>query len=390
MNIHDLLQNENLRRAAFPCAAHGPFFAHAGVAPLPQAAVDAMRQCAELGSQGNQEHREVMARVDECRTLAARLIGAEKSEISLLGPTSLGLSLVARGLDWVAGDEVLFYGDDYPANVYPWRALAEYGVKPVALKPQYPGAITWELVEAALTPKTKLVSLASCHYLSGYRPDINTIGRELHARGVLFCVDAIQTLGAFPFSVEHVDFLAADSHKWMLGPAGAGIFYVGDHVQEKLRPALLGSFNVVSPNFIAQEEMRFETGGRRYEPGCQNLIGICGMGASIQLLLEVGVENVATRLLDLRRYVLERARALGYQLYLEEWDLSAAASNAQRSGIITLCHPQRDMAEVGQKLVDANIRVSLRHNREGRAFVRFSPHFYSTEAEFDQALALMK
>jgi selenocysteine lyase/cysteine desulfurase len=331
-----------------------------------------------------------MARVEDCRTLAARLIGAEANEIALLGPTSLGLSLVARGLPWEPGDEVVYYGDDYPANVYPWRALISCGVKAVALKPEHPGVITWDLVEAALTPKTKLVSLASCHFLSGYRPDIDGIGAKLHERGVLFCVDAIQTLGAFPFTTRNVDFLAADSHKWLLGPAGAGIFYVGAHVQEMLIPALLGSLNVTSPNFIAQEELVYVDGARRYEPGCMNLVGICGMHASMQLLLEIGVDEIGLRLLNLRRYFLERARALGYQLMLEEWDTSDAASRNHRSGIITLCHPEHDMETVGQRLIDNSIRVSLRHNRAGNAFIRFSPHFYCTEPELDQALEQME
>src|SRR5690606_10288744 len=135
--------------------------------------------------------------VNETRVVAARLLGAQAQEIALLGPTSLGLSLVASGLDWRPGDEVVCYPDDYPANVYPWTDLERHGIVVRRLQPAEPGAITPELVEAALTPRTRLVALASCHSLSGFRLEVDSIGRLLRARGVLFCLDAIQTLGAF-------------------------------------------------------------------------------------------------------------------------------------------------------------------------------------------------
>ena len=145
------------------------------------------------------------------------MIGADKSEIALLGPTSLGLSLFANGITWREGDEVVCYQDDYPANVYPWMALASQGVKVRQVRPEKPGRITPEVVERELSSRTRLVALASCHYLSGWRIDVDAIGALLHERGVLFSVDAIQTLGAFPFSARFVDFLSADAHKWMLG-----------------------------------------------------------------------------------------------------------------------------------------------------------------------------
>ena len=163
--------------------------------------------------------------------------GAARAGIALLGPTSLGLSLVANGLDWEQGDEVICYLDDYPANVYPWTQLERFGVRPVFLKPGQPGRITPELVAGAMTNRTRLVALASCHFFSGYRIDVDAIGRVAHEGGALFCLDAIQSLGAFPVSVEQVDFLSADAHKWMLGPLTAGIFVVS-----REHPADLAAF----------------------------------------------------------------------------------------------------------------------------------------------------
>jgi len=163
---------------------------------------------------------------------------------------------------------VIFYPEDYPANVYPWQNLeATRGVRIVPLKPARVGEITPELVLAAVTSKTKLVALASCHFLTGYRLDYRAIGEELHKRGVLFCMDGIQSVGATAVDVAYVDFLSADSHKWMLGPSGAGIFYVKKGTLQPPSPRAGGFVDIHSPNFIAQPEIKFESTARRYEPG---------------------------------------------------------------------------------------------------------------------------
>lgn len=390
MNMTDLIGNEAKRNEAFPVTKERIFLGHAGVCPLPRVAVDAIAAFCERSAVAGQEHPEAWQMVNDTRQAAAELLGCTAQEIALIGPTTVGLNLVAAGLDWQPGDEVIYYPDDYPANVYPWSSLTRHGVKPVALAPEQPGVITWDLVEQALTPNTKLVALASCNFLSGYRIDLDTIGRSLHERGILFCVDGIQTTGAFPTGVEHVDFLSADSHKWLLGPAAAGIFYVRRELHETLRPALLGSWNVVSPEFVAQPAIDYYEGARRYECGMLNLPGNAGMLASMRMLIGIGIEQVAARILDLRRAFLEQVRPLGYGLYLEELDTRPEASNAERSGIITLIHPERDMAAVAKLLGDEGVTVSLRHNRPGQAFLRFSPHFYNTHEELSRVADLMR
>ncbi len=390
MDLHAICSSETARHTAFPVTRECVFLGHAGVAPLPRAAAEAMGAFLERGSRHQQEGAWTESRVAAARKHTAELIGADPGEIALLGPTSLGLSLVAAGLPWQPGDEVIYYQDDYPANVYPWTALAKRGVKPVALEPGAPGVITWDVVEAALTDRTRLVALATAHFLSGFRIDVDTIGRNLHERGILFCLDAIQTLGAFPVDVSHVDFLSADSHKWMLGPAGAGIVYVSRDKFDILEPALLGSWNVVSPHFIAQETIDYYEGARRYEPGMLNLPGIVGMDASLELLLSIGIDAISERILSLRRGFVEAVRVLGYRRYIEERDRSPEASDAERSGIITVTHPEKDMREVARRLGTADIAVSLRYNRAGEAFLRFSPHFYNTEAELDHVLDVLE
>ena len=286
MDIEQIIGDEAGRRAAFPVASEQAFFGHAGVSPLPQRVADALRRYADEGSRQLQESPWAEQQVKRARELAGRMIAADADEIALLGPTSLGINLVAHGLDWQAGDQVVYYADDYPANVYAWMELARRGVEPIAIETDAHlngqlGAITWQRIEPLITDRTRLVSLASCNFISGYRIDHARIGRELHDRGVLFCLDGIQTVGAFDTSVEHVDFLAADSHKWMLGPDGAGIFYVAREHHERLRPSLLGSWNVRSPQFIAQHEIRFYPGARQYEPGMLNHPGIVGMAEGL-------------------------------------------------------------------------------------------------------------
>ena len=389
MDPTTLYSNETLRHREFPVTANRIFLAHAAVTALPRVAVDAMREFAERGADDSQENEWVWSKVGAARRTAAHLLGCDAREIALLGPTSLGLNLVANGIPWQAGDEVIYYRDDYPANVYPWTGLTERGVLARSLAPREPGVITWDLVEAALTPRTRLVALASCNFLSGYRIDVDTIGKNLHDRGVLFSLDAIQTLGAFPVSTQHVDFLSADSHKWLLGPVGAGIFYVNARHHDFLRPTLLGSWNVVSPQFVAQDGIAYYEGARRYEPGSLNLPGIVGMHAAVELLLEVGVDAIAARLIELRREFLARVRPLGYRLCIEDWDTRSDASDGERSCIVSLTHPQKDLTEVAQRLRDARVSFSHRQNRSGEGFLRFSPHFYNTLDELDRVAAVL-
>ncbi|HOJ32113.1 MAG TPA: aminotransferase class V-fold PLP-dependent enzyme [Candidatus Hydrogenedentes bacterium] len=389
MTISSLLA-EPVRNQEFPVTTKTIFLAHAAVTALPHVVVKAMEEFLRQASLGSQEDPVIWEIVQKTRETAARLLGCHADEIALLGPTSIGLNLVAQGLPWKPGDAVIFYGDDYPSNVYPWRALQQRGVTLIPLQPEHPGVITWEHIESMLTPSTRLVALASCHFLSGYRIDIDTIGRNLHERGILFCLDGIQSLGAFPVSVDHVDFLSADSHKWLLGPCGAGIFYVRRSCQDILTPTLLGSWNVVSPGFIAQDKFAYYPGARRYEPGTLNLPGIVGMHAAMELLLTLGVEVIANRILHLRRFFVEGLRSLGYRLYLEEFDTRPQASDKERSGIISVESRGRDIQELATRLETHGVAFSLRRSRSGKEFLRFSPHFYNTEEELQRVLDLMK
>lgn len=378
----EFFENEEARLEAFPIAKEGPFLAHAGVTALPRCVADAVVDYTRRSCARHQEFGEVLRDVQETRRVCARLIGAHADEIALLGPTSLGLSLFANGIPWREGDEVLCYAADYPANVYPWIELRRRGVSVRYLEPERAGEITPELVERSLGPRTRMVALASCNFLTGHGIDVDAIGKLLRAREVLFSLDAIQTLGAMPVSVEHVDFLSADAHKWLLGPMAIGIVYVKKERFELLRPTLLGAWNVRSPNYIAQDEIVFPETAMRYEPGVLNVSGIYGMRAAIELLLGYGMDRVSARILELRGLLVSRLFEMGCEML-------GPVEGGAATGIVTFSHPRVGAQQMFDALEKAGVVGSLRFDGAGRQYVRLSPHFYNTEGECERALEAM-
>jgi len=383
MTIADLFASEDLRQNEFPVARQKVFLAHAGVCPLPRRVAEAMGHYLTRITGDDQEEALPASFFLETRALAARLLHAQAEEIALVGPTSLALSYIASGLSFNQRDNVLIYHDDYPANVYPWMALAEKGVQVRFLNVREIGLIHLADVQSQVDDQTRLVALASCHFVSGHRIDVQGIGSFLAGRNIPFCVDGIQTLGAFPTTVERVDFLAADAHKWLLGPCAAGILYVRRSWQERLRPTVYGWHNVRCPNYVAQDRLVYPPDARRYEPGSANLIGLVGLRAAIELLLEIGIDNIAAELLRKRKWLVPALQAKGYRV------LHPEAPPESASGIVTFHRPDADLPALHQKLSAANIITSLRADRSGNRYIRLSPHFYNTDAELRRLLALL-
>jgi cysteine desulfurase/selenocysteine lyase len=382
MMLAEILTNEELRQHEFPVAREKVFLAHAGVCPLPRRVAEAISECARQAMLGDQEAF-MLHRLNDARKLASQLLNCQSDEVALVGPTSLSLSFVAAGLNFRKGDNILIYYDDYPSNVYPWMALAARGIEVRLLNTRGLGAIRPVDVMGQVDENTRLVALASCHFISGFRLEHQGIGKFLRERGILFCLDAIQTLGAFPTTVEDVDFLAADAHKWLLGPCGAGILYVRHELQEKLNPPIYGWHNVRSPNFVAQEQIVFRSGAVKYEAGTQNLVGLVGLIAAMELALEIGVENISAELLRKRAWLVPALQAKGFTI------LNAETKTENASGIISFYQSGKDLAALNQKLADAGIIASLRTNRTGQNFIRLSPHFYNTDAELQRVLKLL-
>ncbi len=383
MTIPEILSNEELRQHEFPVAKEKIFLGHAGVCPLPRRVSAAIRNYTEQCTMGDQESLVPPARIQEFRETAARLLKAKPEEIAFVGPTSLGLSFVAGGLPWRKGDNILIYFDDYPSNVYPWMALAEKGVQVRLMNIRELGKIRAIDVIGQVDENTRLVALASNHFVSGYRIDIRAIGEFLRKRNILFCLDAIQTLGAFPTSVENVDFAAADAHKWLLGPCAAGILYVRKAVQEKLRPTVFGWHNVHCPNYSAQETIVHPSNARRYEAGSENLLGLVGLHAALEMLLELGIDNIAAELLRKRKWLIPALQTKGFTV------LQADAPPENASAIVSFYRENFDVSALHKKFEEAKIVTSLRSDRSGRRYIRLSPHFYNTDAELNRVLDLL-
>jgi selenocysteine lyase/cysteine desulfurase len=383
MTLAELLANEPLRQREFPVTRDKIFLAHGGDCPLPRRVAEAIAQYASESSTGDQEKFVYPTILSDGRSLAATLLNCKAEEVAFVGPTSLALSFIASGLKFRKGDNILIYFEDYPSNVYPWMALADQGVEVRLMNTRGLGVIRPKDVVGQVDENTRLVALASCHFVSGYRLDAPAIGKLLHERNILFCLDAIQTVGAFPLSLEHVDFLAADAHKWLLGPCGAGIMYVRHSLQEKLTPPIYGWHNVRCPDFLAQEQIVLRSGAAKYEAGTHNLLGLVGLVSAMRLLLEVGVINIAGELLRKRAWLVPALQAKGYTV------LNADVPPENASGITSFYHATKDLTALHQKLSEANIITSLRADRVGQKYIRLSPHFYNTDAELQRVIDLI-
>jgi len=342
-----------------------------------------MRSSIERASSDARQYDLELAHIAATRQTVAQFIGAQLDEISFTGPTSSGLSAIANGLDWTDGDEVICHLDDYPANVYPWLALERLGVKAIHLEAARIGEITPEIVERALSERTKLVALASANFCGGYRIDLEAIGTLCAERGVLFSVDAIQTLGAFSIALDQIDFLSAGAQKWMLGPSGAGILYVKRTRRDLLRPVTIGGWNVPSRNFIAQREIRYAPGGQKFEPGAYCHAAIAGLGAATELLLEAGPAQIGERILSLTQALKLEIAPAGFEFLSPDEEKS-------RSGILTFRHPKIPSDQFLKALVKNDVVVSLRFDRDDRSWLRVSPHFYNTFDEMARVAEVLR
>jgi cysteine desulfurase/selenocysteine lyase len=383
MTLAELHSNESLRNHEFPVTREKIYLAHAAVCAFPRRVQEALRTYVDGAAAIQQEAVMFPGWLQDTRQLAAKFLGAQKEEVAFVGPTSNALSFFAAGLSFKRNQNILIYGEDYPSNVYPWMTFAERGVEVRYLNIREFGVIRPRDVIGQIDENTRLVALSSCHFLSGYRIEVDSIGQYLRSRGILFSLDAIQTIGAFETSLSHVDFAAADAHKWILGPCAAGLMYVRKEVQEQLRPTAHGWHNIRTPNFVTQEQIEYKPDARRYEAGSHNLLGVVGLRAGLELLQEIGVEVISKDLLRKRAWFVPTLQEKGYTV------LQAKAGPANSSGIITFFKPDLDMSELHARLEQNQVITSLRVDHKGQKYIRLSPHFYNTDAELRRVLELL-
>jgi selenocysteine lyase/cysteine desulfurase len=354
----------------FPVRDHLTYLNHAAVAPLCKPAADAMKNladdCCDFGSLHYQTWLDAY---DGVRAAAARLTGAKATEIALMKNTSEGIATVAMGLDWKAGDRIVGFREEFPANLYPWRRLEAQGVEVTWLSVFDPLDRIDEACRGA-----RLLSISFVGFLNGYRASVREIGEICRRRGCIYFVDAIQGLGAFPLDVRacHIDALAADGHKWLLGPEGCGVLYISEALQERVEPVEFGWTNVASYNDYGSRDMTLRTDAGRYECGTLNTIGCFGLRASLELLLEVGVGCIAPVVQALGDRIAEGVRRKGYEVLGDRTPATGA-------GIVSFRKAGFDAVEIVTRLRARGITSAPR-----AGWVRTSPHFYIAPEDIDR------
>jgi selenocysteine lyase/cysteine desulfurase len=375
MGFENLINGLTQYRDRFPVTENLIYLNHAAVAPLPKPAVEAMKWLAEDGlTYGSLHYDRWLDAYDGLRRAAARLVNGAPEEIALMKNTSEGIATVAMGLDWRAGDRIVAFKEEFPANQYPWQRLESKGVR-----------VEWLSVSDSLdrideaARGARLISISFVQYVTGFRANLNALGEIAKRRGAIFFVDAIQGLGAFPLDVRaaKIDALAADGHKWMLGPEGCGILYISRELQEQVAPVEFGWTNVASYNDYGSRDMTLRADAGRYECGTLNTIGCFGLRASIEFLLEVGIEKIAGAVRALADRIDTGAREKGYEVASQRTAESGA-------GIVSLKKAGVDPAAMVAKLRENRVIAAAR-----AGWVRMSPHFYITGDEIDTVLELL-
>ncbi len=369
---------ENIREQ-FPITRHYNFMNHAAVAPLSKPAADAMRQYIDQAETGASVNTDFYKRVELIRRSAARLINASPDEITFVKNTTEGLGWVAKGLNWNTGDNVVTTNVEFPANMYPWMDLESRGVKLKTVREEN-GRIPTERIAEMIDHRTRVLAISAVQYASGYRTDLAELGRVCKEKGVLFCVDAIQALGALPIDVRemNIDFLSADGHKWLCGPEGCGIFFCNLELIGHLKPVIAGWLCMKNAFDFGNYQFEFVDNARKFDTGSYNLAGVFGLGGSLDLFLDAGIDNIADHILMLTDRLVEGVRDKGYRVL-------SSRHEGETSGIVSFGSDLHDPKQIQQHLLhEYRLVISV---REGR--LRVSPHLYNTVEEIDHLIELL-
>lgn len=366
----------------FPLDTNLVHLNHAGVGPWPRSTKEIICQFAQENMlHGSLNYRQWEHTETELRSLAAQLINAPSPDnIALLKNTSEALSLVAYGLTWNPGDQIIIPAGEFPSNRIVWDSLSErYGVTVTIVSHETGSAESLEEnIIKATTENTRLISVSSASYASGYRMDLNKIGMHCRANNILFCIDAIQSLGAIPFDVQscHADFVAADGHKWMLASEGVAIFYVNPKRINDIQLRQYGWHMVEHVGDYTRDEWSTARTARRFECGSPNNMGIHALKQSLELLLNHGIDQVYSDIIERCSHIEKQLVAMGCRIISEQ-------NKNKRSGIVTFSHPSIDSEELYKHLMSNQVLCAYRGGG-----VRFSPHFYTSRLSIDRAIAL--
>ena len=366
----------NSLRSEFPVTQHWAYFDHAAVAPLSGRAQKALGDwAADLAANGDAFWGQWMKRSEEVRKQFGLLLNADPLDIAFIKNTSEGISFVAEGFPWHSGDNMVTAADEYPSNIYPWMNVASRGVEARRVA-SHSGRILVDDIIQAIDDRTRLVSLSSVEFASGFRNDLSAVGEYCRGREIFFFVDAIQSLGVLPLDVSQlpIDGLAADGHKWLLGPEGGGIFYLRRDWVDRLHTIEVGWNSVMGHNDFDTIDFRLKPHAGRWESGSLNMAGIHALGASLELLLLLGIPNLENRVLELTDYLCEQAQRSGLMVY-------SSRRTGEKSGIVSLQKPNNEPSLLVRRCKNEGIVINQRAGR-----IRVSPHCYNTLEEIDRLI----
>ncbi len=361
-------------RAQMPVVQRWAYLDHAAVSPLPAPTQAAIQQWAdEAATQGDTAWQGWTRRAEALRSLVASLLHAAEEEIALVHNTTEGVTLVAEGFPWKPGDNVVLPADEFPTNQYPWLNLADRGVE-VRRVPLVEGRVDLGRVAEACDARTRILSVSWVSYWNGWRNDLDAWAELAHHRGALLFVDGIQALGVIPLDVQRtpIDFLAADGHKWLLGPEGAGVLFIRREHLDRLRPLGVGWNSVRHAHDYQHIALDLKPGASRYEGGSRNLVGLLGLEASVRLLGTFGPEALFRRIDALAEEACQRLQSLGARVRSDR-------SPGHRSGIVLFDIPGRDPQALRRQCLQRGVVLSCRAGG-----LRISPHAYNDASDLQR------
>ena len=370
-------------RAFMPVTRKYAYFDHAAVAPLPAETARVMADYAhDFAGHGDVHWPKWRAKTERARTLSAELLGADENEVAVIRNTTEGIGLVAEGIDWRPGDNVVLPACEFPSNRLPWKNLESRGVevREVAAPDERldPAAI-----DAACDARTRLVTCSWVGYATGWRNDPAVLCEIAHRHGALFFLDAIQGLGVLPLDAGDVpvDFLAADGHKWLLGPEGAGVLYVRRSRLDALRPLLVGWNSLAEAGNYGGPQDELKTTAARYEGGTYAACCVAGLASSLEFLSRIPLPDREAKLLAITDALVDRLRSAGCDV---AGDRAGDRAGSRTSGIVAFTPPAGDSDAAAKRLLAADVVVRVRHGR-----VRAAPHVYTTGEDVERLIAAL-
>jgi selenocysteine lyase/cysteine desulfurase len=365
-------------RSLFPVTERLIYFNHAAVSPPPVPTIQAVKaQLDDVSTNGTVNYRSWLATKESARGLVAAMIGARPEQIAFMRNTSDGLSTVANGLRWLAGDNVVTFRHEFPSNIYPWLRLRDACGIEVRMSEERDGRVSLDDLTALIDHRTRVVAISQVQYASGFRADLERLGRAARAVDALLVVDVIQGMGVLPLDVEGelVDVAAGACHKWLLTPEGVGVLYLSDRARERIEPTLVGWVSVPNPDDYDNFEQGWNRGTLAWETGTAPTALIHGLEASLKVLADIGIERIAGYLEELTDYLCDQIKSSEYQIV-------SSRRRDEKSQIVCIRHRQ-GLAPMSLflQLKQQDIITAPRGDR-----LRISPHFYNTPQEIDELI----